>query len=836
MRALNETRRVVRFLRLWLAPVLMGAPVVTDVLASDSQMNLQLETFVNDIPAHMIGSYVLFDSKRLGATRNELEEVGLHVATGRNPEDLVMLDEIPSLKYKYVEQTQSLYITVDNALRKGRVFDLSQGPERHPPPSVAAWGGVFNYDAIAAGTTQRWLGDPTYNGASLSFDSRLFSPYGSLMQSGVFTSSPLQPPEFARLNTTYQFSDSDRAISYRAGDEITGALPWTRPLRIGGLQSQRNFALRPDLVTTPLPSLGGIAAVPSTVEVYVNSIRTFTQDVGPGPFTISNIPTISGAGNAQLVLRDTSGRQITTTTPFYASADLLTPSAMEWSLDAGFPRLYYGSSADFYGRNPVMSVSLRRGIYDNLTGQAHFEAGDGLANGGVGAVFTTGQFGLATTALAASHRPGAVGFQSYFAYETRLLGVNVNLSSQRSFGMFDDLASVTARLSPLSANPFLGDLGLQSGALLANPYGVSSIYDDARPPLALDRISFGAPFPFDVKSSVNAGFIHLLDAHRNRSAIVNAGYSRMLPYNSSLSVSIFHDFGTVKSTGVLFSLSIPFGDAASATSSASLSGGQVEVASQVVRPLGQDAGDYGWRIQDTEGSQSYHAAAISYRSNFGTLEAGANKLNSATGGSLNVRGSVATLGGAIFATNWIEDGFAVVNAGAPGVEVLSENRPVGVTGANGMLLVPSLRSSERNIVSVDPANLPVDTEIENTRDVTAPVDHGGVLVNFDSRSDAHAALVTFVTARGGVVPVGAAGRTDAGEDFTVGYDGQVFLRRLTAQNHATIEIPNDACSANFSFTPHPGVQVTIPSVVCSGGNVPRNAGSESLDLRGGLGN
>ena len=40
---------------------------------------------------------------------------------------------------------------------------------------------------------------------------------------------------------------------------------WTRPVRLGGGQVQRNFGIRPDLITMPLPSLSSSAAVASTV-------------------------------------------------------------------------------------------------------------------------------------------------------------------------------------------------------------------------------------------------------------------------------------------------------------------------------------------------------------------------------------------------------------------------------------------------------------------------------------------------------------------------------------------------------------------------------------------
>ena len=67
---------------------------------------------------------MLFGGNRIGATRNELEELGLRIGARRFPQDIVMLDDIP-VKYQYDERTQKIRITVDNADRQGRAFDLS---------------------------------------------------------------------------------------------------------------------------------------------------------------------------------------------------------------------------------------------------------------------------------------------------------------------------------------------------------------------------------------------------------------------------------------------------------------------------------------------------------------------------------------------------------------------------------------------------------------------------------------------------------------------------------------------------------------------------------------
>lgn len=92
--------------------------------AGEEQKNLQLEVVINDAPANMIGSFVLFGDNRIGATRNELQELGLRVDVRRFPQDIVLLDDIP-VKYQYEERTQKIRITVDNADRQGRTFNLS---------------------------------------------------------------------------------------------------------------------------------------------------------------------------------------------------------------------------------------------------------------------------------------------------------------------------------------------------------------------------------------------------------------------------------------------------------------------------------------------------------------------------------------------------------------------------------------------------------------------------------------------------------------------------------------------------------------------------------------
>jgi outer membrane usher protein len=788
--------------------------------AAEDQKSLQLEVIINKAPAGMIGSFVRFGDNRIGATAEELESLGLRPGPGRSPGEMVLLDDIPTMQYEYDERTQRIFLTVGDAGRKPLTFDLAGAPGGRLPRAQAGWGTVLNYDLLSSSAGLQNLSSSYFTGTSLSLDARSFSPYGTFEQSAIARAGPQQPADLIRLNSSFRYSDQDRMISYGAGDIINGGLAWSRPIRMGGLQAQSNFSLRPDLITAPLPTLAGSAAVPSTVDVYVNNIRTFSQDVGTGPFSVSNVPLISGAGNAELVIRDSAGHETRSTTPFYASASLLAPGLSSWSVEGGLPRLSYGSTSDVYLESPLGSATLRRGIYDGLTVEAHAEGGAGVANGGVGAVIKTGTIGVAAAAISGSSSSTGAGLQTYISYETRLLGIDISASSQRTLGTYDDLASATARLQNIAASglPNLNGLfayipftALPSSSSFAYAAG---LYTSSRAPIALDRITFSRPMPLDAKASLSASFVHLQDAAGNLSDIVTGSYSRSLPYNASIFATVFRDLGTNKNTGVFAGLSMALGDSVSVSTGISRGQGGTTATVEAAKSLGPEPGSIGWRVRDAEGATPYREASAAYRSSYGTVQADVSQSASSAAGSLELRGSITTMGGGVFLSNWIDDGFAVVSTGAPGVEVLNENRSAGVTDSRGMLLIPTLRSYQGNKITIDPANLPVDAEIATTREIVAPADRAGVLVKFDVRTDTAAALVTFVMKNGSFVPAGAAGRIAGGAEFVVGYDGQAFIKNLAAVNDAEIEFASGQCHASFPFIARPGEQVQIPAIEC----------------------
>lgn len=93
----------------------------------------------------------------------------------------------------------------------------------------------------------------------------------------------------------------------------------------------------------------GDAAVPTSVDLFINGYRSGSTQLQPGPFTLTNLPYINGAGDAVLVTTDALGRQVSTTLPFYVTSDLLkqglSDGAVTWAACGAITALRISTTA-----------------------------------------------------------------------------------------------------------------------------------------------------------------------------------------------------------------------------------------------------------------------------------------------------------------------------------------------------------------------------------------------------------------------------------------------------------------------------------------------------------
>ncbi len=774
-----------------------GLPVV-----ATEQEDLVLQVFINDYDTHKLtrfkrhkDSCLTIDPEDLRGFNFKVPEVALHANGG------VCLEKTPGLTYRYDVLSQTIHLKVSDDARIPLDFDAHERRQAPAGGQETSWNAVFNYALFASGGTQDYWTNyyPQYQGASATANGRIFSQYGVFNQSFTANTTPTDlTPYLLRLETNWAYENPDTLVTYLAGDFISGTLNWSTAIRMGGVQIRRDFLLRPDLITQPMPSFSGSAAVPTTAEVFANQSRLFSQEVTGGPFNINNIPLATGPGTMRIVLRDPTGKESVTEYAYYNSTNLLAPDLFDYSLEAGFARQFYGLYSDQYDGNPIASGSFRYGVTPRLTIEGHAEGGAGLANLGGGIDFGLWHYGVVSVAFSGSEWNGAFGGQVYGSFETTVWGARFMARALEGLGDYQDLASVTA--------PVCGPL------IAGCTPGYSAVYKRQ------DQLSVSVPLYFD-DSSVNISYTDSMDYDNNAYKISTLSYSRPFFWkDSTVSLNVFKDFERKDNYGAYAALMYSL-DKYTASAIAEAGNGTYRTGGSFTRSLGQEAGSYGYQVTALEGPQAVNTASASYRASAFQASAGVIETGKSAQVTAEVDGAVAFLSGVHFA-NRIDNGFAVVDTGIPNTRVLYENNLIGETNSDGTILLSSLRAREENKISIDPASLPVQANMPETTQLVVPAERGGITVRFKGNASPAAAMVSFKDGRGEWLPAGSEAWVNGGETaFPIGNDGESYLTGLAATNAVLIKDPKGApYTASFDFTPNSNGQVQIPGVVCAAGD------------------
>ena len=773
-----------------------------------ANQDLYLSVSINGYPTRQTPRFALRGSA-LYAENRTLAALGIvSPDSSMGATDLVALSSIPGLKYRLFHDRQALELTVPAYGLRGGTYS---GRKTELRQAQASFGSTLNYDIFGLQGEQD-SGSRTLRNRSLAsfLDYRLFGRLGTFNQTGVgrtaWTSGAGagSEDEVVRLDSTWLFSDEARLISYRAGDFISGGLPWTRTVRMGGIQVQRNFQLQPDLVVFPVPLVSGSAAVPSTVDVYVNNIRQLSQPVAPGPYQIQDVPVVTGQGSVRVVARDALGREQVTTQSFYASSNLLRAGFWDYSVDAGYLRSQYGIESGEYDSRLAGSTSLRYGLNDRLTLEGHAAGSSDLLNIGLGSVWGLGRIGVVSASLLSGQSNGRDGFRYRAGYEFNSPAFGIFMSSERTDSQFVELASLS------------GAANLRR----------------------LDQVSLSFPIP-------NAGYLSLgyvgLDTHgnqdglnRNRpctgnissclqtvdlepqigSEVGNISYSHQFLRNWNLFVSAFKDFASNGSDGYSAGLSYYLGKRTNAF--AGTDGGSSGTTTRlgITQSTPVEGSGVGWRANVSQGEQDRYGAGAGYRGRYATVEADVDRFDDYSQASVSVRGSLVAMAGHVFAANSIYDSFAVVDTQVPSVEVLHENRPVGRSNDAAKLLIPNLSAYDTNRLQIDPTELPVDVEIGKIEEIALPVEKSGVLVQFPVKQ-VNAANVQLVLADGKNAPIGADVHLNGVKaPNVVGYDGLVYLRDMKQNNEIELSWMNGGCKARVAYQKIPGTIPSLGPVTC----------------------
>ncbi len=756
--------------------------------------DLHLETYLNGYPTGKILA-LKFVQGRIYMAPSELNAIGIPVSPDLIGSDgLVYLLDIPSLFYNLEQDRQLLFVNIDPKQLNGQFLN-AKGNAGIPAP-YSGFGSVLNYDVFAMRQLDSRATRNTTNVSSF-LDFRLFGSRGLFAQTGIVRNG--QDENRIRLDSYWSYTDVDAIATYRLGDTVSGGLAWSRPVRMAGFQVQRNFSVRPDLVTFPVPQASGTAAVPSTLDVYINNVRRYSEDVQAGPYVIDNLPVITGYGEARLVLRDALGREQVSTLPFYAAPSLLVPGLWDFSIEAGFLRGNYGAESNDYEDEFSFLGTARYGYNDYLTFEGHTETNENIFNIGFGSSGILGSFGVVSAGLAVSNFRGDKGEQLSLGYHYSTGQFSFQASTRQASDMYADLATAMGSATAAEVN----QIGVSYTAKKAGSFGLSLI------DIAQNNMQAFTGQPVGNCS----GRISCIEPIRGESRLATFSYSRQLKNRMALFGSAFKDIQNNKN-GISLGLSFPLGESVYSVADIRSSEDGNTATFQAFQSIPFEGTGFGWRMRKSVGEQSLGSAAVGYRGGNATVEVGANDYAGDSEAFMDLRGSAVALSGDLFLSNTIFDSFAVADVGTADVTVLHENRAVGRTNKNGRYLVTGLNAYHANKIGIDPLDLSVDYQPAAISRVAVPHDRAGLLVDLKVKKSM-AATVIFHQDNGEVVPVGTVLELDDDDkQHVIGYDGLAFINDLQPLNSAILKWEDTDCRVEFAYEATPGALTRIGPVVC----------------------
>ncbi|WP_218192456.1 fimbria/pilus outer membrane usher protein [Pseudomonas sp. Irchel s3f19] len=746
-------------------------------MSATADATLYLDLLVNQMPkAELVP--VQQRAGRLYLGSDVLRAAGISLPG--EPQGELALDAVPGLHTDYDSANQRLLLQVPPAWLPGQqVGDRSLYPASD---AHSSFGVLFNYDL--------YLNDTDEGGTYLAAwnEVRLFDSWGTFSSTGQWRQSfnGAQADQtrqgFLRYDSTWRFTDEQRLLSYEAGDFVTGALPWTSSVRVGGLQLSRDFGARPDLVTYPLPAFAGEAAVPTSLDLFINGYKSSTTELQPGPYTLTNVPFINGAGEAVVVTTDALGRQVSTTLPFYVTSSLLQKGLSDFSVAAGSLRRDYAVRDFSYGPG-VASGSLRYGLSDSFTLESHIETSESLLLGGLGGNMRVGNFGVLNAALAQSQFEGEKGHQVALGYQYNSQRIGFSYQRLQRYGDYADLSRVDSPDMQLSQRSEQATVSLN-----LNEYG-----------------SLGAGY-FDVRAG---------DGSRTR--LINLSWSKSLWGNTSIYLSGNREVGDSQ-WAVQAQLVIPFdfnGTLAMSVERSKEGEDLQRVNYSRAVPVG---GGVGYNLGYATGGNrdAYRQADATWRLQSVQLQAGVYGSSGEMTRWADASGSLVWMDAGVFAANRIDDAFVVVSTnGYADVPVRYENQQIGRTDSNGHLLVPYSSGYYRGKYEIDPMDLPPDILAPEVEQRVAVRRGSGYLLEFPIKR-VLAASIELVDSNQQVIKLGSrVTHGESGSQAVVGWDGLVYLENLSPHNRLQVALEGGGhCQVEFDLPESAGSIPLIGPLVC----------------------
>ncbi|EXT47260.1 type VII secretion system (T7SS), usher family protein [Acinetobacter sp. 25977_6] len=695
----------------------------------------------------------------------------------------VCINQLKGIQFKYLENEQSLNLQVPASMLTGYSVELSgqqttsSGLLKMKPLNAA----ILNYSLYHTITNDESIFSGSAEGI---FNSALGNFSSGVLYNGSNETS-YSHEKWVRLESKWQYVDPEKVRIYTLGDFISNSSDWGSSVRLAGFQWSSAYTQRGDIVTSALPQFSGSAALPSTLDLYVNQQKIYSGLVPSGPFDIKQLPFISG-NEVTLVTTDATGQQSITKKPYYFSSKILAKGINEFSVDVGVPRYNYGLYSNDYDDATFASGTIRYGYSNSLTLSGGVEAStDGLSNVGTGFAKNLFGVGVINADLAASQYKDENGYSALVGLEGRISkNISFNTSYRKVFDNYFDLARV-------SQIRYLKDNQITSEP--QNYLSYSALADEI--------IRAGINYNFYAGYGVYVGY-NQIKYSDNSYKLLSANLSGSLNKNWGFYSSAYKDYENHKDYGIYFALRYTPSTRTNAITSVSSDSGRLTYRQEGFVLSEPKINSFGWGgyVERDQDAHTNNASIYgSYRARAAYLTGRYNRIGDNDQVALSATGSLVAAAGRIFAANEIGDGYAVVTNAGPQSQIINGGINLGTTDKSGRFLIPSLMPYRENHIYLDPSYLPLNWNVKSTDQKTVVGYRQGTLVDFGAHQVV-SGLVRIVDKNNMPLLPGYSVRINGQQDAVVGYDGEVFVPNLLRQNKLEVDLlDHGSCQVNFTY-------------------------------------
>ncbi len=695
----------------------------------------------------------------------------------------VCINDLNGIQFKYLENEQSLNLKVPSNMLTGYSVDLSGQQITSPnllkmKPLNAA---ILNYSLYNTITNDENVFSGTAEGI---FNSAIGNFSSGVLYNGSNENS-YSHEKWVRLESKWQYVDPEKIRIYTLGDFISNSPDWGSSVRLAGFQWSSAYSQRGDIVTSALPQFSGSAALPSTLDLYVNQQKIYSGLVPSGPFDIKQLPFISG-NEVTLVTTDATGQQSITKKPYYFSSKILAKGINEFSVDVGVPRYNYGLYSNDYDDATFASGAIRYGYSNSLTLSGGAEAStDGLSNLGTGFAKNVLGIGVMNADIAASQYKDENGYSALLGLEGRISkNISFNTSYRKVFDNYFDLARVS-QVRYLKDN--------QINAESQNYLNYSALADEI--------FRAGINYNFYAGYGVYLGY-NQIKYSDNSYKLLSTNLSGSLDKNWGFYASAYKDYENHKDYGVYFALRYTPSSKVNAITSVSSDSGSLRYRQEIFGLSEPQIGSFGWGgyvERDQDANENNASVYTSYRARAAYLTGRYNRFGDNDQVAVSATGSLVAAAGRIFAANEIGDGYAVVINAGPQSQIINGGVNLGETDKSGRFLIPSLMPYQVNHIYLDPSYLPLNWNVKSTDQKTVVGYRQGTLVDFGAHQ-VISGLVKLVDQKNSPLMPGYTVRINGQQNGMVGYDGEVFIPNLLKQNKLEVDLlDHGSCQVDFTY-------------------------------------